>query len=234
MELEMWYERFRFSPTWEKRFFWMMLFCLPALTLIIVKTERPSEVVFVESVDAREVFEMVANISNHFQLENHLISINFTEPESLVGQELLERGHVQNKDFDEVFKSNIRSGRDWGYSVDYVEYFTHLPAIFTNQNHGIYKFTSIDAEKKVISSKHETDYIFGLKIVADNVQIFKDSFSGTKVVETLTYECPVALLFFCFIEVEAQRPKIMKRIKKWKYHPHLLNSDDQSFETLED
>ncbi|XP_032665622.1 uncharacterized protein LOC116841604 [Odontomachus brunneus] len=104
----------------------------------------------------------------------------------------------------------------WKYTVRYTEHLSHLP-IIRNVAYGQYAVRP-DNDGYVISSKHRTCFFLDLGCL-ESVSKFRFDVDGekdTKCIETVQYECPIALSFLCYMEVMYQRKEIMKRLK-WEF-----------------
>ena len=80
----------------------------------------------------------------------------------------------------------------------------------------------LDEELLQVESYHETEFLPGRPISTKAINLFKketknEKESGTLVMETLYYTTPLLFLPLAIAEVEAQRPKVLKTLSKWKF-----------------
>ena len=200
----------------------IILSILVPLFFIITSVKRYDQVKIKANV--KDVYHVFANITNHFIFEDQLISVRFLSDRSVSFS--VETGKIYKNErsnssalkmFYRELSAKLEGDTQWSYAVEYEEYFTNLPKFMTNVNRGVYRFETYGNERECFSV-HNTDYMFGFKIETQHHLIFVADGTQTLLKETIDYECPVALLPLCYLEVEAQRPKVLGRIKNWNYN----------------
>ncbi|ERL88221.1 uncharacterized protein LOC109544903 isoform X1 [Dendroctonus ponderosae] len=158
---------------------------------IRVRTVEHKASVFLPKVHPNEPWEFVADFSNMKFLNPTIIDFTVTD----------ESGTYDH----------------WKYSVQYSENLSHWPHL---SNHAIAHFqvrTNDEKDVYFIHSNHRTCLFMGLYCL-DSESEFKffqpKQFSGATCEETVFYQCPMFLSYFCKREVAFQRNAIMSNLKK--------------------
>ncbi|XP_050421351.1 uncharacterized protein LOC126833833 [Adelges cooleyi] len=107
--------------------------------------------------------------------------------------------------------------KEWNYTVEYEEHLSQIPFV-TNKIVGEFVIYKISQLHYNINSTHRTCFSNFFCLHTDSeMQFLKSSQnnrSGTRVVETIEYECPWALTGFCLNEVKYQRNKIFGQLRR--------------------
>ncbi|XP_012283766.1 uncharacterized protein LOC105701530 [Orussus abietinus] len=114
------------------------------------------------------------------------------------------------EDFDIIEESGNYD--HWKYSVKYTEHLSHMPAV---KNTALGHFSILrEKDDFVINSQHRTCFFANFGCLDSTSQFkFSGSKGETKCLETVKYECPMALSNLCDREVRYQRQEIMKNLK---------------------
>lgn len=180
---------------------------------------------FVPNVKPVIPLTIAANISQYFALEDNVISVKFEADQSVDFQpddnaEIFasERGSKMRR-YNEELKRAITDRSDWGYRVVVKEFFSGLPSLVTNRNHGVIRIQPETNEGWSLYASFYTPLLYTwIGVEAHNRQTFEEGTlasgeRGTVISEKLWFRCPPCLQWACEREVRVQRPKVLGRIE---------------------
>ncbi|XP_071747883.1 uncharacterized protein [Lepeophtheirus salmonis] len=105
---------------------------------------------------------------------------------------------------------NITEEGPYHQEAEYEEYYETLPSIFMNRSKG--KFL-VKPHILIIESTHSTCLIMGEYYCLQSSSIKQIQDRTSELDLSIDYECPLALIPICVVEIEKQQTKILNNIK---------------------
>ncbi|XP_021931766.1 uncharacterized protein LOC110835643 isoform X2 [Zootermopsis nevadensis] len=177
----------------QRRWFKKRILCVCLLGVVLYLTLRlqTQKVVF-EAVIANskpiDIWEFVADFSNHKKLNPTLIDFNV----------LSEGGNFDH----------------WHYTAQYTEFLSSLPFV-RNFADGHFSVRPGAGGVYTIESTHIICFFTRLLCMSAEGEFrFEPLGENTRCVKNITYQCPFALTFFCYREVTFQHKTFMSNLQK--------------------
>lgn len=193
-----------FPDTMRRRWFKKRILCVCLLSVflyLVFRIQKQNGVfeAVIENSKSVDVWEFVADFSNHRKINPNLIDFNIKS----------EGGNYDH----------------WHYSAEYTEFLLYLPFIH-NFADAHFNVKPGDGGVYIIQSTHNTCFFTRFLCLSSEAEFrFEPVGRNTRCVKKITYECPLACTLLCYNEVMYQQKTFMSNLQKHFIPPVIVSKN---------